>query len=104
MPLVALAMLGPPAWILLMIFGFWLWWPLGLCDPRLDHRERKNGLLEPSRLGLLERSRKSLDSKMARMQRKMDRFRARMDGFRAATGAVRRRAATVLSTNTGPKR
>lgn len=84
MPLVALAMLSPPAWILLMIFGFWLWWPLGLVTLAL--------IIGSARMGCWNRHGSGCwgnhgmdrwDSKMARMQGKMDRFRARMDGLRS---------------------
>jgi hypothetical protein len=69
MPIVAkLDELGKPAWIALMILGFWFWWPLGLatlafiigsgrmsCYHGMDHWQRK----------------------MARLQEKMDRMRGK---------------------------
>jgi Protein of unknown function (DUF2852) len=84
MPFVALALLSPPAWILLMIFGFWLWWPLGLVTLALIIGSARMGCWNhhgsgcPSNHGF-----NRWESKMVRMQDKMDRFRARMDGLRS---------------------
>ncbi len=84
MPLVALAMLSPPAWILLMIFGFWLWWPLGLVTLALIIGSVRMGCWNHHGSGCWSgHGMNRWDSKMARMQDKMDRFRARMDGFRS---------------------
>ena len=83
MPLVALALLGPPAWILLMIFGFWLWWPLGLLTLALIIGSAKMGCWNHHGSGCWSgHGMNCWDSKMTRMQDKMDRFRARMDGLR----------------------
>jgi Protein of unknown function (DUF2852) len=84
MPLVALAMLSPPAWILLMIFGFWLWWPLGLVTLALIIGSARMGCWSHQGMGCWSHhGTDRWENKMARMQDKMDRFRARMDGLRS---------------------
>ena len=84
MPLVTLAMLSPPAWILLMIFGFWLWWPLGLVTLALIVGSMRMGCWNHHGSGGWSgHGMNRWDNKMARMQDKMDRFRARMEGFRS---------------------
>lgn len=84
MPLVALALLSPPAWILLMIFGFWLWWPLGLVTLALIIGSARMGCWNHHGSGCWgNHGMNRWESKMARMQDKMDRFRARMDGLRS---------------------
>ena len=45
MPITAkLDELGKPAWIALIVLGFMVWWPIGLCAPRLHNMERTNGM------------------------------------------------------------
>ncbi len=84
MPFVALALLSPPAWILLMIFGFWLWWPLGLVTLALIIGSARMGCWNHHSSGCLSNhGQNRWESKMARMQDKMGRFRARMDGLRS---------------------
>ena len=78
MPIVAkLDELGRPAWILLMILGFIVWWPLGLAALAF--------MLGSGRMGCWNhRSVARWQDKMDRMQEKMDRVRGRMDGMGAA--------------------
>ena len=84
MPFVALALLSPPAWILLMIFGFWLWWPLGLVTLALIIGSARMGCWNHHSSGCWSNhGQNRWKSKMARMQDKMGRFRARMDGLRS---------------------
>jgi hypothetical protein len=75
MPIVAkLDELGKPAWIVLMILGFWFWWPLGLAtlafiywSGRMSCWNHHHGMNHWQR-------------KMDRMQEKMDRVREKMGG------------------------
>ena len=75
MPIVAkLDELGRPAWIVLMVLGFCLWWPLGLAtlafiygSGRMSCWNNHHGADRWQR-------------KMDRMQEKMDRVRERMGG------------------------
>jgi hypothetical protein len=84
MPLVALALLSPPVWIFLMIFGFWLWWPLGLVTLGLIIGSAKMGCWSHHGSGCWSNGGMDRwERKMARMHDKMDRFRARMDGLRS---------------------
>src|ERR1700688_4250804 len=69
--------LGRPAWILLMILGFIVWWPLGLAALAF--------MIGSGRLGCWNhRSVGRWQDKMDRMQEKMDRGRGRMDSMGAA--------------------
>ncbi len=80
----ALALLSPPVGIFLMIFGFWLWWPLGLVILALIIGSARMGCWNHHGAGCWSnRGQNRWDSKMARMQDKMDHFRARMDGLRS---------------------
>ena len=75
MPIVAkLDELGKPAWIVLMILGFCIWWPLGLAtlafiigSGRMSCWYHHHGMDRWQR-------------KMDRIQEKMDRMRGRMGG------------------------
>ena len=73
MPIVAkLDELGRPAWIILMILGFIVWWPLGLAALAF--------MLGSGRMGCWShRSAAHWQDKMERMQEKMDRVRGHMD-------------------------
>ena len=69
--------LGRPAWIVLMILGFIVWWPLGLAALAF--------MLGSGRMGCWNhRSVARWQDRMDRMQEKMDRVRGRMDGMGAA--------------------
>ena len=72
MPIVAkLDELGRPAWIALMILGFWFWWPLGLATLAF--------IIGSGRMSCWNhRGMDHFQRKMARMQEKMDRMRGRM--------------------------
>jgi Protein of unknown function (DUF2852) len=64
---------GKPAWIVLMILGFWFWWPLGLVTLAF--------MIGSGRMGCWNHH-GHWQNKMDRMQEKMDRVRAKMDGAR----------------------
>jgi Protein of unknown function (DUF2852) len=69
--------LGRPAWILLMILGFIVWWPLGLAALAF--------MIGSGRMGCWNhRSVARWQDRMDRMQEKMDRVRGRMDSMGAA--------------------
>ncbi len=65
---------GKPAWIALMILGFFVWWPLGLVVLAF--------IIGSGRMGCgNHRGGDRWQNKMERMQSKMDRMRSKMDGF-----------------------
>jgi hypothetical protein len=65
---------GKPAWIALMILGFFAWWPLGLVVLAF--------ILGSGRMGCWNnRGMDRWQNKMERMQSKMDRMRSKTDGF-----------------------
>jgi hypothetical protein len=67
MPLVAkLDELGKPAWIILMVLGFWFWWPLGLVTLAFIYGSGRMSCW----------NNRGAD----RWQRKMDRMREKMGG------------------------
>jgi hypothetical protein len=69
--------LGRPAWIVLMILGFIVWWPLGLAALAF--------MIGSGRMGCWNhRSVARWQDKMDRMHEKMDRVRGRMDSMGAA--------------------
>jgi hypothetical protein len=73
MPIVAkLDEFGKPAWILLMILGFFAWWPIGLAILAF--------LIGSGRMGCW--SHHHWQYKMDRLQDKMEQARSRMDGAR----------------------
>ena len=64
---------GKPAWIALIVLGFWAWWPLGLAVLAFTIWSGRMGC---GHYGSYDR----WQHKMERMQRKMDWMRARMSG------------------------
>jgi Protein of unknown function (DUF2852) len=73
MPIVAkLDELGRPAWIALMILGFWFWWPLGLATLAFIIGSGRMSCWNHHGMDHWQR-------KMDRMQEKMDRVRRRMN-------------------------
>jgi hypothetical protein len=65
MPIVAkLDELGKPAWIALMIFAFWFWWPLGLATLAFIYWSRRMSCWN--------------HHGMARWEQKMERMRSKM--------------------------
>jgi Protein of unknown function (DUF2852) len=73
MPIVAkLDEFGRPAWIALMILGFWFWWPLGLATLAF--------IIGSGRMSCWSyyHGTDRWQRKMERMQDKMDRMRGRM--------------------------
>jgi hypothetical protein len=72
MPIVAkLDELGRPAWILLMILGFWFWWPLGIATLAF--------IIGSGRMSCFyHHGTDHWQRKMARLQDKMDFIRGRM--------------------------
>ncbi len=63
---------GKPAWIALIVLGFWAWWPLGLAILAFTLWSGRMGCgYHPAYGGRWQH-------KMERMQRKMDWMRARM--------------------------
>ncbi|PTW57527.1 uncharacterized protein DUF2852 [Breoghania corrubedonensis] len=64
--------MGRPAWIVVMIIGFIVFWPLGLAVLAY--------LLWSGRMGCHARGSDRFERKMQRMHEKMDRMRARMTG------------------------
>src|SRR6516225_5226145 len=74
MPIVAkLDELGKPAWIVLMILGFWFWWPVGLATLAFIIGSGRMSCWNHDGMDRWQR-------KMDRMQDKMDRVRERMGG------------------------
>src|SRR5216683_2863081 len=72
MPIVAkLDELGRPAWIALMILGFWFWWPLGLATLAFIIGSGRMSCWNHHGMDHWQR-------KMERMQEKMERMRGRM--------------------------
>ena len=72
---------GKPAWIALMVLGFFVWWPLGLVTLAfiLGSGRMAMGCWGHSHdSGRWERHMGRWQSKMERMQEKMDRLRSRM--------------------------
>jgi hypothetical protein len=67
---------GKPAWIALMILGFFAWWPLGLVILAF--------MIGSGRMGCSHHG--HWENKMQRMQEKMDRVRSKMDSFRGGGG------------------
>jgi Protein of unknown function (DUF2852) len=78
MPIAAkLDELGRPAWVVLLILGFMVWWPLGLGVLAF--------LIGSGRMGC-GRNGSHWEYKMARLQDKMDRVRDKMDRFGSGGG------------------
>jgi hypothetical protein len=69
-----MAFMFHPFWILLIILGFWAWWPLGLVILGVTLGSR--------RMACGYHSTSHWDSKVQRMQEKMDRVRTKMEGLR----------------------
>lgn len=63
---------GRPAWILLTVLGFVVWWPAGLALLAFS--------IWSGRMGCSRHSMERWQSKMGRMQEKMDRMKTRMQG------------------------
>ena len=63
---------GKPAWIVLMILGFFAWWPLGLVMLAF--------MIGSGRMGCWSHN------GMSRWQNKMDRMQAKMDRMRSFSG------------------
>ena len=63
---------GKPAWIALIVLGFWVFWPLGLAILAFT--------IWSGRMGCGYHGHDHWQHKMERMQRKMDWMRARMGG------------------------
>jgi hypothetical protein len=76
MPIVAkLDELGKPAWIVLMVLGFCLWWPLGLATLAFIYGSGRMSCWNHHHHGADHWQRK-----VDRLQEKMDRIRGRMGG------------------------
>ena len=81
--------LGKPAWIALMVLGFFVWWPLGLVTLAfiLGSGRMAMGCWGHSHdSGRWERHMGRWQSKMERMQEKMDRMRGKMERFGSSWG------------------
>ena len=63
---------GKPAWIALIVLGFWVFWPLGLAILAFT--------IWSGRMGCGYHGHDRWQHKMERMQRKMDWMRSRMSG------------------------
>jgi hypothetical protein len=75
MPIVAkLDELGKPAWIVLMILGFWFWWPLGLATLAFIYGSGRMSCWSH------HQGTDRWQRKMERFQEKMDRMRDKMGG------------------------
>jgi hypothetical protein len=75
MPIVAkLDELGKPAWIVLMILGFWFWWPLGLATLAFIYGSGRMSCWNNSHGA--DRWQRKVD----RLQEKMERMRSKMGG------------------------
>ena len=102
---------GKPAWIALIVLGFWAWWPLGLAMLAFTIWSGRMGCGYHHAYG-----HDRWQHKMERLQRKMDWMRSRMSGNpwggnasrvtlgAAIPGASRPRAATAPSTSTAWRR
>jgi hypothetical protein len=78
MPIAAkLDELGRPAWVVLLILGFMVWWPLGLAVLAF--------LIGSGRMAC-GRNGSHWEHKMTRLQDKMDRVRDKMDRFGSGGG------------------
>jgi Protein of unknown function (DUF2852) len=64
---------GKPAWIALIVLGFWAWWPLGLAMLAFTIWSGRMGCGYHGGYGRWEH-------KMERLQRRMDRMKSRMSG------------------------
>lgn len=64
--------IGLPAWIAVMVLGFFIWWPLGLAALAF--------LIWSGRMGCRARGSSRWEHKMQRMHDKMERMRSRMEG------------------------
>lgn len=64
--------IGKPAWIALMVLGFFVWWPLGLAALAF--------IIWSGRMGCSAHNSTHWERKMERMHEKMDRMRSRMGG------------------------
>jgi Protein of unknown function (DUF2852) len=74
MPITArLDEIGKPAWIALLVLGFWAWWPIGLAILAFTIWSGRMGCGYHGGYGHWQ-------NKMERMQRKMDWMRSRMAG------------------------
>jgi hypothetical protein len=63
---------GLGAWIALMVFGFWIFWPLGLITLGF--------LIWSGRMGCSHHGMTRWQNRVERMQEKVDRMRSRMEG------------------------
>jgi hypothetical protein len=70
---------GKPAWVALIVLGFWVFWPLGLAILAFT--------LWSGRMGCGHHSYDRWQHKMDRLQRKMDWVRSRMGGTPWSGGA-----------------
>ena len=93
MPIAAgvLMLLGFWAWwplglIILMTLAFWAWWPLGLAVLAFMIGSGRMGCWNHHGNGGWEHPTNRWQSKMERMQEKMDRLRERMDRGRGSVG------------------
>ncbi len=88
MPIVAkLDELGKPAWIALLILGFWFWWPLGLAtlafiigSGRMSCWNHHNGM---HGMGRWQRKMDRMQDAMDRMQYAKERIQEKMDRMRS---------------------
>jgi hypothetical protein len=64
--------IGKPAWIALMILGFFIWWPLGLAALAF--------IIWSGRMGCYGHGSPRWEHKMQRMHDRMERMKSRMDG------------------------
>src|SRR6201981_1593190 len=78
--------LGKPAWIVLMIVGFWAWWPLGLAILAV--------IIGSGRMGCWNHH------GMNRWQHKMDRMRSKVDWWGTAPPSSGNRAFDDYRTDT----
>jgi len=84
MPIVArLDELGKPAWIALMILGFWFFWPFGLAVLAFSLWSGRMGC---GHYASYDRWQHKVDRMQDKMDRKMDRMRDRMGGGRGFWG------------------
>jgi hypothetical protein len=64
--------IGKPAWIALMILGFFVWWPLGLAALAF--------IIWSGRMGCYGHGSHHWEHKMQRLHEKMERMKGRTDG------------------------
>ncbi|MBX6327550.1 MAG: DUF2852 domain-containing protein [Pseudolabrys sp.] len=80
---------GKPAWIALIVLGFWVFWPLGLAILIFTIWSGRMGCGYHASYGDYERWQQHWQHKMERLQRKLDWMRSRISGDSSGGGMWR---------------